>query len=350
MASCATGPDNAAPADDAAEPTRQELAEDIAALQEELTRAERRVEELLGQNEELREGAVAAEAEAQELSRRLAELERQFGRIRELTDADTNPAALAEVEGLVVEVEALQELVEDQLFLQGLLDALQAPRPDAAPVERPGTEVEESPRPRQAEETAREPVLEAEPLRQAEPPGPPPVSAELRGSFISVEETESAIISGLELLPGEAGLLRSTDPPGRYVPEASLSEDLLVTPVLIRPRDGVAYLALWVRVRYPAADPPLYLESIEVATAETTVQISLEDLRRQVDASRRLEETIIAEPGAVRRVTELLRRAQPPRITFHGRVRSLHKTAPQDMRGRMALMVYTLRALGGELP
>jgi hypothetical protein len=108
-------------------------------------------------------------------------------------------------------------------------------------------------------------------------------------------------------------------------------------------------LAVVIKVTYPTSEQPLYLRSIEVTGRSNAAQVALLEVRRRTNGSRRMEEALITDPATVRALVTLMIAEEPPQLAFHGNTRTVQKRAPQELRGNVAAIVYTLRALGGEM-
>jgi hypothetical protein len=345
-------------------PDPAELQATIGRLQTDLTTATERSETLAEEVNELRAAQDTLQERVDRLERENARLQASLDEILALTDSVSPEDAVAEVESLLIEVDSLRELAEDQRFLQDLLQSLgRGPAPKA----QPSGPTERAPVPPRLEPEEPEPGAPARPLTElpdrapraddAEPQEPetgtPAPPTRVLGGFVRVDRVESTFAAGAQALPEDRRISVTADRPRTYLPTMAVTDAAVVAPIVRnvggRGR-GDPEMALLVKVSYPASDPPLYLRGAEVSTQSTSIQISLPEVRRQSNGTRRLEEAIVTDPATVRRIVALLASERAVRISYHGNVRSIHEDAPRDTRGVVSVMVYVLRALGGDVP
>jgi outer membrane murein-binding lipoprotein Lpp len=287
-----------------------------------------RVEKLENRNRAARERAATLERELEQMQARLST-------VLELTGTESPEAAVQEIESLLQEVESLRELIEDQAFARSLLEGL-----PSAPRNGPEEATPSDPPP--------EPARPEAPAESAAPASAG-LDPRVLAGFIQVDEIQSTYIGEADPLPEDPRLAvtRDTSRPRIYLPRSLRDQETTVAPVVFDGEDP--QLAIMVKVTYPASEAPLYLQSVEVTGAGNAAQVALLEVRRQTTGSLRMEEAIVTNPATVRTLTTLLIAHDPPRLEFHGNARSVQKKAPQELRGDVAAVVYTFRALGGEV-
>ncbi len=344
-------------------PDPAELQATIGRLQTDLAAATERSETLAREVDELRAAQDILQERVDRLERENARLQANLDEILALTDSVSPEDAVAEIESLLIEVDSLRELAEDQRFLQDLLQSLgRGPAPEAVPA---GPAADAAPPRLEPEEpepgAPTRPLTElpdrtpraddtATPEAEAAPPAPP---TRVLGGFVRVDRVESTFVAGAKPLPEDNRISVTADRPRTYLPTMAVTDAAVVAPIVrnVASRgESDPEMAVLVKVRYPASDPPLYLRGAELSTQSTSIQISLPEVRRQSNGSQRLEEAVVTDPATVRRMVALLASERVVRISYHGNVRSIHDDAPRDTRGVVSLMVYVLRALGGDLP
>ncbi|MFP4485112.1 MAG: hypothetical protein ACLFO1_09695 [Spirochaetaceae bacterium] len=345
-------------------PDPAELQARIARLRSDLAAATERSEALAGEVEELRAGQDALQERVGRLEGENARLQANLDAIVDVTGSSSPEDALAEIESLLIEVESLRELAEDQRFLQRLLESLgrgagadapspEPPQREAAP-HRPEPEGPEPERPEPGAPTRPLGELPAgtprtrEADRSQSAGGTPAQPTRILGGFLLVDRLESSFIAGARPLPEDSRISVTTDRRRTYLPTVAATDASIVAPIV---RDGGdPEPAVLVKVRYSASDPPLYLRGVELSTQSTSTQITLPEVRRVSTGSERLEEALVTDAAAVRRLMTLLASESAVTVSYHGYARSIREDAPRDARGVVAVMVYVLQALGGKLP